>query len=159
MTTDALLQELLDREQIRDLLARYPMAYDDHDWAAWEELWTDDLVWLVEGQPIEGLDAVREFMQGCQPPDYRAKHLCGAPVIEIAEDGANARARTDVVWIAANYENTIVARYVDTLVKRDGRWRISRREEVVVPFRPGSPPMSDAALALSGPTMRPPDPD
>ncbi len=148
------IEDLLDREQIRDLLARYPMAFDDRDWAAWEQLWTEDVVWVVDGAPIEGLDAVREFMTNCLPDDYGSKHLCGAPVIELADDGLSASALTDVVWIAQNYENTIVARYVDTLVKRDGRWRISRREEVVVPFRPGPPPMSDASKALSGPTMR-----
>lgn len=148
------LQDLLDREQIRDLLARYPMAFDDRDWVAWEEFWTEDLVWVVDGQAIEGLDAVREFMVDCLPDDYGSKHLCGAPVIELADDRLTATARTDVVWIAQNYENTIVARYVDALVKRDGRWRISRREEVVVPYRPGPPPMSEASKALSGPTMR-----
>ena len=127
------IEDLLDREQIRDLLARYPMAFDDRDWAAWEQLWTEDVVWVVDGAPIEGLDAVREFMTNCLPDDYGSKHLCGAPVIELADDGLSASALTDVVWIAQNYENTIVARYVDTLVKRDGRWRISRREEVVDP--------------------------
>lgn len=154
MAADPLTQ-LLDREQIRDLLARYPMAFDDRDWEAWEQLWTDDVVWVVDGAPIEGLPAVREFMTSCLPDDYGSKHLCGAPVIELSPDGASAHARTDVVWIAQNYENTIVARYVDDLVKVDGRWRISRREEVVVPFRPGPPPMSEASKQLSGPTMRP----
>jgi uncharacterized protein (TIGR02246 family) len=149
------LEQLVDRERIRDLLARYPMAFDDRDWAAWDELWTDDLVWVVEGEEIVGLPAVREFMVDCLPAGYGSKHLCGSPVIELGDDGRSATARTDVVWIAANYENTIVARYVDSLVKDDGRWRISRREEVVVPFTPGPPPMSEESQALSGPTMRP----
>jgi len=149
------LQELIDRESIRDLLARYPMAFDDRDWAAWDELWTDDLVWVVDGAEIVGLPAVREFMVNCLPNDYGSKHICGSPVIELEEDGRSATALTDVVWIAQNYENTIVARYVDTLVKRGDRWRISRREEVVVPFRPGPPPMSEASQALSAATMRP----
>jgi uncharacterized protein (TIGR02246 family) len=151
------LQELIDRERIRDLLARYPMAFDDRDWAAWDELWTDDLVWVVDGAEIVGLPAVRKFMVDCLPDDYGSKHMCGSPVIELADDGRSATARTDVVWIAQNYENTIVARYVDTLVKDGDRWRISRREEVVVPFRPGPPPMSEASQALSGATMRPPE--
>lgn len=150
-----LLQELVDRERIRDLLARYPMAFDDRDWAAWDEIWTDDLVWVVDGAEIVGLPAVREFMVACLPSDYGSKHMCGSPVIELGADGTSASARTDVVWIAQNYENTIVARYVDTLVKQDGRWRISRREEVVVPFRAGPPPMSEDSQALSGATMRP----
>jgi uncharacterized protein (TIGR02246 family) len=152
------LEELLAKEAIRDLLARYPMAFDDRDWEAWEQLWTEDVVWVVDGASIEGLAAVREFMVGCLPADYIAKHLCGPSVIDVDAGGETARARTDVVWIAANYDNQIVARYVDTLVRRDGRWRISRREEVVVPFRPGPPPMSEASLQLSAATMRK-DPD
>jgi len=156
MPSHDLVQQLLDREAIRDLLARYPQAFDDRDWAAWEEIWTEDVVWVVDGTEIVGLPAVREFMVNCLPDDYGSKHLCGIPVIELGEDGTTAHARTDVVWIAANYENTIVARYVDDLVKRDGRWRISRRDEVVMPFQPGPPPMSDASKELSGPTMRPP---
>jgi uncharacterized protein (TIGR02246 family) len=152
------LEELLAKEAIRDLLARYPMAFDDRDWGAWEQLWTEDVVWVVDGAPIEGLAAVREFMVGCLPADYIAKHLCGPPVIDLAPGAETARARTDVVWIAANYDNQVVARYVDTLVRREGRWRISRREEVVVPFRPGPPPMSEASMQLSPATMRK-DPD
>ena len=148
------LEELVAKDAIRDLLARYPMAFDDRDWGAWEALWTDDVVWVVDGTPIEGLDAVREFMVGCLPADYIAKHLCRPSVIEIDPDGESAHARTDVVWIAANYNNQIVARYVDELVKRDGRWRISRREEVTVPYRAGPPPMSEASLELSAATMR-----
>jgi uncharacterized protein (TIGR02246 family) len=148
------LEELIAKEAIRDLLARYPMAFDDRDWDAWDQLWTEDLVWVVDGVAIEGLDAVREFMVSCLPADYIAKHLCGPSVIDIDPDGESAHARTDVVWIAANYENQIVARYVDTLVRRDGRWRICRREEVVVQFRAGPPPMSEASLELSSATMR-----
>ena len=148
------LDELLAKEAIRDLLARYPMAFDDRDWDAWEALWTEDLVFVVDGAPIEGLAAVKEFMIGCLPDDYVSKHLCGPSVIEVAPDGETARARTDVVWIAANYDNQIVARYVDDLVKRDGRWLIRRREEIPVPYRPGPPPMSQDALDLSAPTMR-----
>ena len=154
MSSHDLVQQLLDREAIRDLLARYPQAFDDRDWAAWEQLWTEDVEWIVDGTSIHGLPAVREFMVNCLPDDYASKHLCGIPVIELGEDGTTAHARTDVVWIAQNYENTIVARYVDDLVKVDGHWKIARRDEVVVPFKPGPPPMSEESKALSGATMR-----
>ncbi|HEY1776618.1 MAG TPA: nuclear transport factor 2 family protein [Solirubrobacteraceae bacterium] len=152
------LEELLAREAIRDLLARYPMAFDDRDWDAWEALWTEDLVFVVDGVPIEGLAAVKQFMIDCLPQDYISKHLCGPSVIEVDPDGHHARAKTDVVWIAANYENQIVARYEDTLVKTAAGWRISRRDERVVPFRPGPPPMSEESVALSGATMRKEEP-
>jgi uncharacterized protein (TIGR02246 family) len=150
----AALEHLLAREAIRDLLARYPMAFDDRDWDAWEALWTDDLVFVVDGAPIEGLPAVKEFMMACLPQDYISKHLCGPSVIEVSPDGMHASAKTDVVWIAANYENQIVARYVDTLIKTPAGWRISRREEYPVPFRAGPPPMSPESIELSGATMR-----
>jgi uncharacterized protein (TIGR02246 family) len=148
------LAELIAKDAIRDLIARYPMAFDDRDWDAWEALWTEDVVFVVDGTPIEGLDALKEFIVGCLPHEYVSKHLCGPSVIEVAPDGLSARARTDVVWIAANHNNQIVARYVDELVNRDGRWLIRRREEIPVPYRPGPPPMSQAALDLSSPTMR-----
>src|ERR1700676_777890 len=134
------LEEIIARAAGRQLRARYPMAFDDRDWDAWEALWTEDVVFVVDGVAIEGLPAVKAFMMACLPEDYVSKHLCGPSVIELGEDGTTAHAKTDVVWIAANYENQIVARYVDTLVKGDGRWRISRREEWPVPFRPGPPP-------------------
>jgi len=148
------LEQLLAREAIRDLLARYCAAFDDYDWDAWERLWTEDIVWVVDGTPIEGLDALRAFMTTCLPPEYRGKHMCSNPVIELAEDGAHANARTDVVWITQNFENAIVGRYVDTLVRRGDRWLISRREEWTIPHRPGPPPMSEGAAELSGPNMR-----
>jgi uncharacterized protein (TIGR02246 family) len=148
------LEELISREAIRDLLARYPAAFDDQDWESWEKIWTDDLVWVVDGEPLEGLRAVRDFMTACLPAGYRGKHMCSSPVIELARDGKSARARTDVVWIAQNFENTIVGRYVDTLVKSDDGWHISRREEWTIPHRPGPPPVSEGLVSLSGPNMR-----
>ena len=153
------LEELLAREAIRDLIARYPMAFDDRDWDAWEALWTQDVVFVVDGVPIEGLPAVKAFMIDCLPADYVSKHLCGPSVIEVAPDGLTATAKTDVVWIAANYDNQIVARYEDTLVKTEAGWRISRRDERVVPFRPGPPPMSPESVELSGATMRTEEPN
>jgi uncharacterized protein (TIGR02246 family) len=147
-------EKLLAREEIRDLLARYAIAFDDYDWDSWEKLWTQDVVFVVDGVPIEGLAALRAFMTTCLPADYRGKHMCSPSVIEIAPDGMTAAAQTDVVWIAQNFENAIVGRYVDTLVKRDGRWLIARREESTIPFKFGSPPLSKEAKELSGPNMR-----
>jgi hypothetical protein len=59
-----------------------------------------------------------------------------------------------VVWIGQNFLNQIVGRYEDTLVKRDGRWLIARREEWSIRYQPGVPPMSAAAQELSGTNMR-----
>jgi hypothetical protein len=77
-------------------------------------------------------------------------------VVELDDNGRRATARTDVVWIAQNFENVIVARYEDVLVHDGTRWRIQRRTEVPLQHRPGPPPMSDDALRASQATMRQP---
>jgi hypothetical protein len=75
-------------------------------------------------------------------------------LIALAPDGESAEAWTDVVWIPQNFENAIVARYHDTLVRRDGRWLFARRSETPLRYKPGPPPMSDTAVGVSGATMR-----
>ena len=148
------LEELVAREAIRQLIVRYAMSFDDRDWEMYESLWTEDVVFLVDGDPIEGLEALKKFAMTCLPDDYISKHFLGPSMIDIGADGTTAKAKTDVVWIAANHDNQIVARYEDDLVKTDAGWRISRRAEWPVPYRPGPPPMSDEAIAFSSPTMR-----
>jgi uncharacterized protein (TIGR02246 family) len=148
------VERLAAIEEIRSLIASYAIAFDDKDWETFGSLWTDDAAFAVEGQAFEGKRALLEFLTTCLPDDYSGKHMNSPPLIEVAPDGESATARTDVVWVAQNFENQIVARYQDTLVRDGGRWLFRRREEVVVPFTPGPPPMSDAALSVSSTTMR-----
>ena len=148
------LERLIAVQEISDLIGRYCMLFDDEDWAGLDELWTDGAVFVVDGAAFEGRRAVMDFLGNCLPAGYRTKHMISRPVVEVGADGTTARARTDVVWIAANFENTIVGRYEDDLVRDAGTWRFSRRVEHPVQFVPGPPPMSDAASGVSGATMR-----
>jgi hypothetical protein len=148
------LARLVAIQEISDLIGRYCMLFDDEDWAGLDELWTDDAAFVVEDQAFEGRTVLMDFLSHCLPRGYRTKHMISRPVVELGTDGTTARARTDVVWIAANFENTILGRYEDELV-HDGRgWRFKRRVEHPVQFVPGPPPMSDAANGVSGATMR-----
>jgi uncharacterized protein (TIGR02246 family) len=148
------VERLLALEEIRALIARYAISYDDHDWETFSELWTEDAAFVVNGVAFEGRDVMLEFLTTCLPDDYFGKHMNSPPLIELSPDGESATAQTDVVWIPQNFENFIVARYNDTIVRQNGRWLFSRREEVTLPFKPGSPPMSDTASSVSSPTMR-----
>ena len=56
------LAELFEREAIRSPDRQWPSATRDRD--AWEALWTDDLVFVVDGAAIEGLPAVKDFSGG-----------------------------------------------------------------------------------------------
>jgi uncharacterized protein (TIGR02246 family) len=147
------LERLIAAREIEDLISRYCIAFDDQDWETFGGLWTEDAAFVVGDMAFEGREPMLDFLTTCLPEGYASKHMISRPLVELESD-TRARARTDVVWIAANFENTIVARYVDTIVKQDGQWLFQRREEEPVPYRNEPPPMSDAAVAVSSPTMR-----
>lgn len=149
------LEELCAIQEIRNVIARYSISFDDQDWETFATLWAEEAAFVVEDVAYEGRDELLAFLQGCLPEGYVSKHMNSTPLIEIAADGSTATANTDVVWIASNFENTIVGRYMDTFVKRDGRWLFLRRAERPVPYVPGPPPMSDQATEASSSTMRP----
>ena len=152
---DPALDRLVARAEIVDLIARYAITFDDQDWEALADLFTEDASFVVdEAGGHVGRADVLGFLSTCLPAGYVGKHFLSVPLVEIAADGRSARSRTDVVWFTQDFATTIIARYDDDLVRgHDGRWRIRRRHEKTVPYREGSPPMSDAALALSRSTM------
>jgi uncharacterized protein (TIGR02246 family) len=148
------IERLVALEEIRALIATYNISYDDHDWEAFGELWTEDAAFVVNGRAFEGREVMLDFLTTCLPDDYYGKHLCSPSHVELAPGGQSATARTDVLWIAQNFENSIVGRYDDAFRRTGGRWLFARREESTIPFKPGFPPYSEAALAVSGTTMR-----
>jgi uncharacterized protein (TIGR02246 family) len=148
------IQRLLQHQEISGLIGRYCMLFDDQDWNGLAELWTEDASFVVEDQAFVGRAVVLDFLRTCLPSGYQSKHMISPPIIEFADDGNSASARTDVVWIAGNFEITIVARYHDDLVRQDGRWQFQRRLEIPMQHRPGTPPMSDTASGVSAATMR-----
>lgn len=153
MTIDP-LQRLLAHHEITTLLGRYCMLFDDQDWDGLAQLWTDDAAFMVDDVGFVGRATLIEFLSTCLPQGYQSKHMISPPVIELADDGTTATARTDVVWISADFEVTIVARYNDVLVREAQGWRIKRRVEHPLQFTPGPPPMSAAATGVSSATMR-----
>ncbi len=148
------VERLVALEQIRALIATYAISFDDHDWDRFGQLWTEDAAFVVGDQAFEGREAMLEFLTTCLPDDYDGKHMNSPPLIELAPDGESATAQTDVVWIPQNFENAIVARYHDTLVRRGERWLFARREEQPLQYKPGPPPMSETAVGVSAATMR-----
>jgi uncharacterized protein (TIGR02246 family) len=147
------LERLVAVHAIRDLVVTYAMAFDDHDWPRLASLWTDDAVFAVGERLFEGRDAVMAFLATCLPDGYDGKHLNPQTLVQLADDGQSAIADTDVVWIPQNFQNTILARYHDDVVKDGDRWLFRRREEFPVQYRPGPPPMSGTATSVSSATM------
>jgi uncharacterized protein (TIGR02246 family) len=147
------LERIVAVQAIRDLMVTYAMAFDDHDWTRLGSLWTEDAAFVVGDQAFEGRAAVMAFLSTCLPDDYDGKHMNPQTLIQLADDGQSAVADTDVVWIPQNFQNTILARYHDDVVKDGDRWLFRRREEFPVQYRPGPPPMSGTAMSVSSQTM------
>jgi len=147
------VERLLARAEISDLIVTYCIAFDDQNWDQFAKLWTEDAAFIVEDHAFEGKKVVLDFLTTCLPQGYVSKHMISQSLIELSDDGQSARARTDVVWIAANFTNAIVGRYNDEIVKDGGKWKFRRRQETPVPYREGPAPMSESAQSVSGKTM------
>lgn len=147
------VHRLVALQAIRDLVVTYAMAFDDHDWDRLASLWTEDAAFVAGGQSFDGRDALMAFLSTCLPGDYDGKHMNPQTLIQLADDGQSAVADTDVVWIPQNFQNAILARYHDEVVKSGDRWLFRRREEFPVQYRPGPPPMSGTAMSVSSATM------
>lgn len=148
------IDKLVARAEISDLIVTYCITFDDQNWDEFGKLWADDASFIVEDHVFKGKKSVLEFLTNCLPAGYTSKHMISQSLIELDEEGLTARARTDVVWIAANFQNAIVGRYEDEIVRLDGKWKFQQRRETPVPYRDGPTPMSDTAISVSGDTMR-----
>jgi len=131
--TQAAFREALDREAIALIPRTYVRGFDGRDWDLVRSCFTEDA--QIEGAlghppATESLRRSRELSDRCS----RTVHLLGTQVIEMAGD--RGFVETYVIgfnWMgsppgAGHPENAIVgARYLDTVVRLDGRWRISFR--------------------------------
>lgn len=131
------MADLEPLEAIRRLMAIYGQLLDSKRIAEWGELFTEDAVFQVWGQTWRGRDAIAAGIGGMQP-DSPGKHVILAPVIDLLGPD-RARAWTDLSAFSsgtdASGKQTIsiatIGRYHDELVRRDGRWRFTRRVVVM----------------------------
>ena len=129
------LQQLQDREAIRDLLIAYGRYFDARDFAAYSSLFTEDGVWIGSGnaEPYVGPEAIRGMVESGFPPSVYpgAFHLMTSIVVELTgQDTATAWSRwTFVIRDDAGAPVPFRAgQYEDMLVRDDGVWKFARRE-------------------------------
>ena len=118
-----------DKEEIRELLARYCFALDAERFEEMAALFTEDGVWETAfgtGTGRSGIVAqARRIAVGPRP---RRVHLTTNIVIDLAGDAATARSN----WVLFQNSHAGPAissggAYADRLVKRDGRWFFQHR--------------------------------
>ena len=124
------LKNLLDREAIRDCLARLARGEDRRDADLIRVCWWPDATYDYGVQNgdfssyldwvVPGAEAIRD-----------TQHVLGQSVIELSGD--TAQAETHVVSChrvdmgAGDRDTCIGGRYLDRMEQRDGEWRIASR--------------------------------
>ncbi|MFV2020164.1 nuclear transport factor 2 family protein [Micromonospora sp. LOL_023] len=133
-----------DRLAVADVVNRYFMAIDRRDWARLRSCFTDDVEGSYEGVRVAGgVDQIMAFFTGrssfrfpLEIVDLRASmHFMGNHHAEVTGDRAVAETYALAHLIdrpaGAPRMRTRGLRYLDELVRVDGRWLISRREHLL----------------------------
>jgi hypothetical protein len=129
------LQEISDRLEIQDLLARYSNAIDTMQWDELDPLFTDDadIDYTSMGGIRGTLAEQKEFMAANLPAIFQRgfQHMTATSLFDI--DGDTARVRTICFnpMVLEDKKHVLFCGlwYRDTLVRQDGSWRIKERVE------------------------------
>ena len=118
-----------DKDEIRELLARYCFALDADRFEEMAALFTPDGVWETAFGSGKGRDGIvaqaRSIATGPRP---RRAHLTTNIVID--QDGETATARSNWALIQNSDAGPVIGSggaYADRLVKVDGRWFFQHR--------------------------------
>lgn len=132
MTAQAALQELLDREAIRDCLSRYCRGIDRIDEQALRSAyWPDatDCHGAWNGSATGFIDQALARMR----PGGRRVHQVTNVLIDLHADAAGVESAFFALQAAAaapGRETFLAGRYVDRFERRGGEWRIAARTVV-----------------------------
>ena len=134
------LNEIIERERIRDVIYRYCEAVDAKDWDNVMASFTPDAK-ISHGSYDGPAETFLGFVQGILNKMTATVHVIGGTTISI--DGNRAKlstAFTSFHSIPGKYDEVgpvktggvdtdwiVSGRYVDNLVKIDGEWKISER--------------------------------
>lgn len=151
-TTDDLLGELLDRETIRELPARYCDCIWRGDIDALVQLFTADgsfVIKTVEGETrVQGREALTEFYRvGLR---HQQRPLIHNVVVDLKPKGrASGRACVDLRSAKHNFELMGVGHYADEYRKVRGRWMFETRLFTAVRVDEGPGSIKPRAAAAS----------
>jgi uncharacterized protein (TIGR02246 family) len=118
-----------DKEEIRELLARYCYALDDGRFEDMAALFTPDGVWETAFGTGTGRDGIVAQAQSIATgPRPRRVHLTTNIVVDL--DGDTATARSNWLLFQNGPEGPVIGSggaYEDRLVKAGGRWFFAHR--------------------------------
>lgn len=135
------IDELESRATLRDLVTDYCQGFDNHDWKQFIGIWHEDAVWEI-GPPFgtfEGHEGIRQAVKEVLYPAWRETHHLTSNLKLSFSDADHARGVCDVDCMGATNDHVvqmISATYTDDFERRDGVWRIARRQVKIHYFNP-----------------------
>ena len=127
------LQAVEDKDEIRELAARYCVVIDDHDHDALRAMFTDDARFhsangLMDGQ---GIDGVMEVLSGRWDNIAMSYHVTHGHTIELDPndpDRATGVAASHAEVLRGGKPMRSALLYDDVYRRVDGRWRFAERK-------------------------------
>lgn len=122
---------LEEKDQIRELLARYCFYFDDAQFDRWVDLWTDDAVFDVDGKVMRGRAALVQFTREVRLVDGKppVKHCVMNSIVEV--EGPAATAHCYLLTVMKRKDGSLATVtagvYTDRLAKTEQGWRFSER--------------------------------
>jgi gamma-hexachlorocyclohexane dehydrochlorinase len=141
---DALLgriDELESRAALRDLVSDYCIGFDNHDWERFISIWHADAVWEI-GPPFgtfNGHEGIREAVNDVLYPAWRETHHLTSNLRLTFDDPDHAHGSSNVDCMGATADDVvqmISATYTDDFERREGVWKIAKRNVVIHYFNP-----------------------
>lgn len=152
------LDLLESRLALSDLATAYAVSADTGDRDRWWDLWTDDAVWDTGGDEehvYRGRERICWAVRQQWAAFPRMQHAISNHTVVI--DGDRAEGRCDVVLLLQLPDQRWLlggGTYVDSYVRHDHTWRISRRQ-VERPFDLASLPGTLGGLHREDPAGEP----
>ena len=127
------LQEISDRMEIADLLARYSAAIDGRSWDDLDALFTDDAV--IDYSEMGGIRGTvaeqKAFLAQVMPGFAGFQHLTATSTYDIDGDVARVRTICFNPMVVTDEQQVLFCGlwYRDVLVRTADGWRIAERHE------------------------------
>ena len=125
------LQEISDRMEIQDLLARYSDAIDSRQWDVLDELFTADaqIDYSSMGGIAGGLAEQKAFLAENVPAFPVSQHLAATSTFDIEGDVARVRTICFNPMVIKDEKHVLFCGlwYRDVFVRVDDQWRIKER--------------------------------
>lgn len=117
---------LADKDEIRELTARYCFAVAEGDTEGIVELFCPDGIFKIRDKTFQGTSVLREFYgeaMGVPPRPFIQNH-----VIEVNGDEASGRCAVEIRAVQKGEAYTGAGHYFDRYRRVDGHWRFAERD-------------------------------